>query len=93
MGNKEFDNKELMMEILNFEKERQIEIASLIRELDELETSEARDSKRIDEIVAELKIINPLPEDDNYENFKKILQARVKQKKRRLANSLNITKG
>ena len=91
MGNNKFDAKDIIAGMEDFEKERQIEIEKLARELDELENSKIKDNERIDAIVKELNIINPLPENDTYENFKKISQARVKPKKRKWKILLRVS--
>jgi len=65
MSDKKQNEKELLLKILREELEREEYIKKLAEELDEIERGETRDYKRIVEIVNELKIMNPYPEEDD----------------------------
>jgi len=79
--NKKNNAKELLLKILRSELEREKCVKKLAAELDELENRAPRDKKRIDEIVNELKTINPFPDDDIREGGK-MLTKRIKKRRR-----------
>ena len=81
MSYENYNDKDLLSKILHSEFEREEKIKKLSAELDELESREIRDAKRIGEIVEELKIINPFPEDDTGESTAKVITG-TKRKRR-----------
>jgi len=84
MGTRKYDKKELLLKILQAEKARQEKINNLKLELHELEMQgDMCDTDRIDEIIKELNILDPLPEKEEDEKENKISQAVIKIKKKR----------
>ena len=63
MHHEEYSEKEFLLKILRSELKRGERVKKLSEELDELENCENRNVERINEIVNELKIINPFPEE------------------------------
>jgi len=79
MDNRAYSRKELTASIISAEIARQSEIKELTLKLHKLEMQEDMcDTDNIDEIIGELNVIDPLPENHNYEKSKKISQGRVK---------------